>query len=117
LIEVARVITQQLRKSDICLRYGGDEFLAILPAVDKSLARQTVHRIQRSFDEKGLLRVGKNNIRVGISVGVSTFPSDGLEPDLLVAIADRRMYQNKISRTTESSPRGSVVPFNRRDIG
>jgi diguanylate cyclase (GGDEF)-like protein/putative nucleotidyltransferase with HDIG domain len=116
LVEVARIITQQLRKSDICLRYGGDEFLAILPAVDKSLARQTVHRIQRSFDERGLLRVGKKDIKVGISVGVSTFPSDGLEPDLLVAIADRRMYQNKISRTRKGS-RSSVLPFDRRDIG
>jgi diguanylate cyclase (GGDEF)-like protein len=114
--EVARVITQQLRKSDICLRYGGDEFLAILPAVDKALARQTVHRIQRTFDDGELMKIGKNEIQIGISIGVSTFPSDGLEPELLVAIADRRMYQNKISRSKQAR-KSSVIPFDRRDIG
>lgn len=115
LLEVGKLLRSQLRKSDICLRYGGDEFLALLPGVDKRLARQTRKRIQATFDASPIMNIEGFDVRIGISIGVATFPGDGLEPDQLVAVADRDMYRNKLDRSNSafSSNSNSVIPFER----
>jgi diguanylate cyclase (GGDEF)-like protein/putative nucleotidyltransferase with HDIG domain len=113
LIEVGHVLRRQLRKSDTCLRYGGDEFLAILPGLDKSLGSLTSQRIQAAFDGRCLVKIEGEEVGVGISVGVATFPEDGLEPDILVARADRDMYRDKVERAKVTGE-SAVVPIWRR---
>jgi diguanylate cyclase (GGDEF)-like protein len=115
LVEVGRLLRSQLRKSDICLRYGGDEFVGILPGVDRALGEQTARRIQAAFDGRGLINVEGENVSVGISIGVATFPTDGIDSDALLVAADRDMYLNKSVRPRPSRGESSVVPFEKRE--
>ena len=107
LIEVARLLRSLLRKSDTCLRYGGDEFLAVLPGMDRALAQQTILRIQEAFEQRALLQLEGDDVRVGISVGMATYPEDGIQIDELVRTADREMFRNKSQRHRSSN----LVPF------
>ena len=117
LLAAANLLRAQLRNSDICLRYGGDEFLAILPGVDEQLALQTRRRIQTVFDEKPVADIENEPVQVGVSIGVAGYPKDALEVDTLVAFADREMYFDKTKRAGDLEGRvGSVVKIrNRRD--
>lgn len=115
LVEVGRLLRSQLRKSDMCLRYGGDEFVAILPGVDRALGEQTARRIQFAFEDRGLINVEGEDVGVGISVGVATFPSDGIESEALLVSADRDMYLNKARRSHAIRPELTLVPFEKRE--
>ncbi|MDA2928065.1 GGDEF domain-containing protein, partial [Acidobacteria bacterium AH-259-G07] len=55
-------------------------------------------RIQRALDNYEILVDEHNMVQVGISIGAATFPEDGRDPDLLLAIADQAMYRNKFKR-------------------
>jgi len=114
LLTAAHLLRSQLRKSDVCSRYGGDEFLAVLPGVDKDLAEQTRRRIQTAFDEKPITHIEGDPVQVGISIGFALFPEDGLEADTLIAVADRDMYEDKISRFEHADSPADVIHFERR---
>ncbi|MFQ5928555.1 MAG: diguanylate cyclase, partial [Acidobacteriota bacterium] len=111
LMEIAQVVRNQLRKSDTCIRYAGDEFIAILPSTSKRQARHAMKRIQRALDNYEILVDEHNMVQVGISIGAATFPEDGREPDLLLAIADQAMYRNKFKRRQQRKEPGRVVRF------
>ena len=112
LIEVSHVLRNQLRKSDTCIRYGGDEFVGLLPGAGRELAESTIKRLQEAVAEhKIVLRQGEV-LNVGLSVGSATFPHDAKDLDLLLALADQAMYQDKLRRTRGTS--ASILPFDLR---
>jgi len=115
LVEVGRLLRGQLRKSDTCLRYGGDEFLAVLPGLDRNLALQAAARIQTAFSIGPLLNIDGENITVGISIGIATFPADGTEPQVLVAAADQDMFRNKKERKPRSENSQNLLPFRKTE--
>ena len=51
LIEFSQVLRNQLRRSDTCIRYGGDEFVALLPGAGSELAESTIKRLQEAVGE------------------------------------------------------------------
>lgn len=99
LIEMAHILRNQMRKSDTCIRYGGDEFVAVLPGVSKLMAGHTVARIQEAITSHRVIIDDRSQVQMGISVGSATYPDDGRELDELMALADRLMYRNKVKRT------------------
>jgi diguanylate cyclase (GGDEF)-like protein len=105
-----------MRKSDTCLRFGGDEFVGILPGVNRDLVPITIERIQQAVDEHKIILDGGRTVGMGISVGAATFPDDAKDLDLLLAIADQSMYRNKMTRT-EQRYSAAVTPFDKGQRG
>lgn len=110
---VASVLRSQMRKSDSCIRYAGDEFVAVLPGTGKEQARQTIERIQNAVDSFRMPLRESQFVHVGISIGAASFPEDAHELDQLLSIADTAMYANKAARNQRTGQKGDVLPFER----
>ena len=93
---VAAAIKQAVRLYDIPTRYGGDEFAIILPESDTDVASRVARRILEKLETSqvpGELRDG--GMRVGLSIGVATFPRPLGDATSLVEAADTAMYRAK----------------------
>lgn len=97
LMRVAQLIRANMREGDLVLRYGGEEFVAILPAASKHDTQILGERLRRTTEEMEI-KDGDQIIRVTISIGVSSYPECEVEhEDDLIKIADTAMYQAKQS--------------------
>jgi len=94
LVLTATMILSQLRVSDVAARYGGDEFILLLPQTDAEQAHVLGQRIMQQFDREALTRFPQ--AKVSMSMGVSSVNSSGVsEADELVKSADQAMYAAK----------------------
>lgn len=92
--EVANSLQAVLRESDTVCRLGGDEFAILLTDVDSMeiiarLADKIFHCISKTY------QIADKELRVGISMGISQFPQDGDDAEVLIKRADNAMYQAK----------------------
>ncbi len=91
---VARILQGYTRNTDKVVRYGGDEFVAILPKTDTEQAARIAERIRDVLVESRVT-LGENEVPVAVSIGVSTYPRDTAVPEELVKVADQAMYLAK----------------------
>ncbi|MDD4803401.1 MAG: diguanylate cyclase [Syntrophomonas sp.] len=87
---VADIIKANLREVDQVGRYGGEEYLAILPQTEKDCAFQVAERIRHHIEKENFT---DNGIKITISIGVAQYKNEGLE--IFVNRADERMYLAK----------------------
>lgn len=93
--EISKVIRGQLRDYDFLARYGGDEFVAIVPETQSEDVLELCRRIEESVNAFEL-PVGDGQItRVGVSVGAASYPTNGETFDQIIIAADKAMYMTK----------------------
>lgn len=96
--EVLRQVAQRLqantRTSDGCFRYGGEEFLLVLPETASDTAWQKADALRQSLVTTPLIQTD-HPVLVTISAGLATFPEQGSDMDTLIAAADKALYRAK----------------------
>ncbi len=92
--ELAGILRQTIRKSDIAARYGGDEFALLLPQTDSKGALCEAQRILRAVEEHDFESL--HGSAIVISYGIASFPDEGIKKsEDMVRVADRRLYAMK----------------------
>ncbi|MBK1703985.1 EAL domain-containing protein [Halochromatium glycolicum] len=95
LIEVAQVITSQVRAGDTVARIGGDEFVILMDDLSDG-AEAVAHLAQRLCQRVSQpLQVAERELQLTVSIGISLFPDDGDCMDTLLSNADLAMYRAK----------------------
>jgi diguanylate cyclase (GGDEF)-like protein len=89
---VADTVRGGVRKIDTPARYGGDEFVALLPETDPTGGWVVAEKIRQTIAEQGLPGIDPGPT---VSVGVVSYPADGRSADALLVSADRAMYASK----------------------
>ena len=90
--EISAAITFSCRKSDLASRYGGEEFVLILPETCKNNAKIMAERLRQKIDS--IIVYTKTNLPVSptISMGIAGFPDDATEQDNLLEASDNALY-------------------------
>ena len=93
--ELGRRLLTKLREEDVLFRYGGEEFVIILPHIDLTGAALCAERI-RSFIREEPFNTENNELEIRISLGVVSWPeTQASDPEMLNNLADKALYQAK----------------------
>lgn len=93
--ELGIVLNQSMRGSDIVCRYGGEEFLVVLPGATKEQTRQRAEELRLSVREMLVYHLGKPLAKCTISIGIAAYPADEKTIERLLKAADHALYQAK----------------------
>lgn len=89
--EIAALLKEKVRTTDIVCRYGGDEFALILKETTKEDALRTCERVREAFQ----LRFSSHKVRITSSIGMACFPTDAHNKKELAEAADETLYVSK----------------------
>ena len=93
---ISAVLKQFLRQSDTVGRYGGEEFVIIMPETDLATAQHKLDILRQTIASTPIpLRDQKRTVNVTFSAGLAGFPRDGMDQAELLATADERLFQAK----------------------
>jgi diguanylate cyclase (GGDEF)-like protein len=95
--ETAAFLRGAIRDIDHAGRYGGDEFLLVLPNTDTDDARQIASRLL-DLAEGATITIDGQQFPIQLSAGIATAPEDGATRQEILAVADTRMYASKSAR-------------------
>jgi len=92
---IGRLLNESARESDFMCRYGGEEFILILPSTDLEGARNVCERLRKRVEE-ARFEYDTMKIRITISIGMTEYsPSDDRPLSDLISVADNALYQAK----------------------
>jgi diguanylate cyclase (GGDEF)-like protein len=112
---VATELRRQVRDGDLVGRWGGEEFVVLLPGADPTAARQVAERIRAAVrapltDLPGAVHGTDGDLRITASLGVAAYPAHGATVDELLLAADTALYRAKRNGRdrVESAPAGTA---------
>jgi diguanylate cyclase (GGDEF)-like protein len=97
LAEIGYLVKAQLRLIDFAFRYGGDEFVVLLPQTGKDSALVVARRLRDSLRCSAFCKEEGLNLNVRASIGLATYPHDAKTPHDIIRQADEMMYMVKNS--------------------
>ena len=118
LAAVGETLTGCLRASDFAGRYGGEEFLLLLPDTDSQGALEAAEKVRAAIEKTDLPHL---DLAVTASLGVAAYPTDALDSETLVRMADRALYaakaagRNRIELATPSSAAADLAELSATD--
>lgn len=93
--EVSNALMDAVRGEDVVARYGGDEFVVLLPSTGPTAAGSVAARISDGIARHRFM-AGRELLQIpGVSLGIATFPEDGATAEELLASADATLYREK----------------------
>jgi diguanylate cyclase (GGDEF)-like protein len=99
---LALLLGEQLRKGDVVARFGGEEFVALLPGTDAEQAMYLAERLRATVADHPFELPGGSTLHCTISIGVAVCPEDGTDAAILLQRADAGMYRAKQTRNAVS---------------
>lgn len=110
--EIAQAVNRVLDPEDRIVRYGGDEFVVVLPGQDKIDAALKVEAMREAISETEFLDKEELFVRVTASFGMATFPHDAKDEEGLLAAADECLFESK----RQGKNRITTLPQSRRHV-
>jgi two-component system cell cycle response regulator len=95
LSEFARVLRACVRDDDVLIRYGGDEFVAVLTGVDSGGGLKIAERVRRAVEDHRFLAREGLSVRLTVSIGLASYPEHARAKTAILDLADRAMYRGK----------------------
>jgi diguanylate cyclase (GGDEF)-like protein len=95
LVEIGQLLLKNLRSVDIVARYGGDEFVIVLPQTTPGAAAQIAERMRKSIEQNIFLKKEGYALKITASFGVASYPESAQSKEDLVRLADEAMYRVK----------------------
>lgn len=104
--QAAQIARTTLRQGDYLGRWGGEEFICLLPETSGEKALLIAERLRQRISERPIAVLG-HQVKTSISIGVATYPREGQNPTVLLGRVDAQLYhakregRNRVSRATE----------------
>jgi diguanylate cyclase (GGDEF)-like protein len=112
--EAGRMLTTVCRKTDSVGRYGGDEFIVLLPETNADQASALADRVQKAFEALPV-HASHAPVSIGLSVGIAVYPYDSTVRQDLIKAADLALYQAKKSGRGRVRVAGGSPPRDRNN--
>ncbi len=93
--EAAETFNRHLGPGDRIVRYGGDEYVIVLPGQGKAEALEKIETLRKGLESDTFLRKEKINLHITASIGLATYPDDAKDKRELLAAADQCLFRSK----------------------